>query len=87
MSLRIGGLHGWMEFAHKPETEIITSAMLELMDNEVAGTRIPGPVPSSSSYFPLTRNKSALNRVKNYSREVLHRLVPNPQVIQQGNAV
>jgi hypothetical protein len=77
----------WLEFAHKPETKIITLAMLELMENEVPGPRIPGPVPSSPSYFRFTSNKTTLNCVKNYSRELLHRLVPNPQVIQQGNAL
>jgi hypothetical protein len=57
------------------------------MENEVPGPRIPGPMPSSPSYFPFTHNKTALNCLKNYSRELLHRLVPNPQVIQQGNAL
>jgi hypothetical protein len=69
------------------ETEIITPAMLELMENEVSGPRIPGPVPLSPLYFPFTSNKTALNPVKNYSWDLLHRLVPNPQVIQQGNAL
>jgi hypothetical protein len=61
--------------------------MLEQMENEVPGPRIPGPVRTSPSYFPFTSHKTALNCVKNYSRELLHRLVPNPQVIQQGNAL
>jgi hypothetical protein len=36
-----------MEFAHKLETEAITSAILALMESEVLGQRIPGPVPST----------------------------------------
>jgi hypothetical protein len=57
----------WLEFAHKPETEIITSAMLELMENEVPVPRIPGSVLSSPSYCPFTSNKTALNREELYS--------------------
>jgi hypothetical protein len=63
--------------------------MLKLMENEVPGPRIPGPMQPSPSSFPATdnNNRTALNRVKNYSRELLHGLVPSPQVIQQGNAL
>jgi hypothetical protein len=33
----------WMEFAHKANTEAMTTAMLALMENEVPGPRLPGP--------------------------------------------
>jgi hypothetical protein len=76
----------WVELAHKPKNQTLTSALLALMENEVPGPRVPGPVPPADSYFPMTSTKTALNRVKNYSREQLDRLVPNRQVIQEGDA-
>jgi hypothetical protein len=77
----------WLEFAHKPETKIITPAMLELIENEVPSPRIPGPEPLSPSYFPFTSNQTSLNCTKNHTQELLCHLVPSPQVIQQGNAL
>jgi hypothetical protein len=77
----------WMEFAHKPNTETITTAMLALMENEVPGPRIPGPVPPTDSYLPVSENKTAQKRVKNYSRQLLDRLLPSHRVVPDGNAV
>jgi hypothetical protein len=78
----------WVELAHKPKNQTLTSALLALMENEVPGPRVPGPVPvpPADSYSPVTSTKTARNRVKNYSREQLDQLVPSRQVIQQGNA-
>ena len=77
----------WVELAHKPHNQHITSALLALMDNEVPGPRVPGPVVDSAPYYPVTSSKSAVNRVKNYTRAQLARLVPSSQVIQEGNAL
>jgi hypothetical protein len=78
----------WSEFAHKPKTQTITSALLALMENEVPGPRVPGQVqvPSGDSYYPVTSATTALNSVKNYSKEQIQRLVPSVQIIIQGNA-
>jgi hypothetical protein len=77
----------WQEFAHKPKTQTITTAMLALMETEVSGPRLPGPMPFTTSYLPVTKQrKKALDRVKNYSVEELSRLLPNHQVVQHGNA-
>jgi hypothetical protein len=78
----------WSEFAHKPKTQTLTSALLALMENEVPGPRVPGPVPvvPTGDYSPVTYSKSALKSVKNYSENFIDRLVPSTQVIQQGNA-
>ena len=75
----------WMEFAHKPKTQAITLAMLALMETEVVGPRLPGPIPFTTSY-PVTNQRKALYRLKNYSDEELDRILPNPQVVQHGNA-
>jgi hypothetical protein len=76
----------WLEFAHKPKNEIISGAMLDLMENEVPGLRVPGPVPPHASpYFPASKSEGALNHVKNYSREQLEMLLPSHQVLQEGN--
>jgi hypothetical protein len=59
------------------------------MENEVPGPRVPGlvPIPPADAYFPVTCTKTAVNRVKNYSREqLLDRLVPSHRVIQERNA-
>jgi hypothetical protein len=77
----------WMEFAHKANTENMTTAMLALMENEVPGPRLPGSPPPTESYFPVSENKTARNRVKNYSRQMLDSLLPSPQVLQEGNAL
>jgi hypothetical protein len=78
----------WMEFAHKPNTKSMTTAMLALMETEVPGPRLPGHLPITDSYFPVSETKSARDRVKNYSRQVLDRLLPRrPQVQQEGNAL
>ena len=76
----------WQEFAHKPKTQTITTAMLALMETEVSGPRLPGPMPFVTSYRPVTKQRKALDRVKNYSVEELDRLLPNHQVVQDGNA-
>jgi hypothetical protein len=78
----------WSEFAHKPKTQTLTSALLALMENEVPGPRVPGPVPvvPAGDYSPVTYSKPALKSVKNYSENFIDRLVPSTQVIQQGNA-
>jgi hypothetical protein len=76
----------WLEFGYKPNTQNITTAMLALMENEVPGPRIPGPVPGTDSYCRVTDEKTAICRVKNYSLEQLRRLVPTRQVIREGNA-
>jgi hypothetical protein len=78
----------WVEFAHKPKNQTLTSALLALMENEVPGPRVPGlvPIPPADAYFPVTDTKTAVNRVKNYSREQLDRLVPSHRVIQERNA-
>jgi hypothetical protein len=61
-----------MEFAHKPKTQTITSAMLALMETEVSGPRLPaGPMPFMTSYLPVTNQRKALHRVKYYSVEEL----------------
>jgi hypothetical protein len=44
-------------------------------------------LPISDSYFPVSEKKPARNRVKNYSAQVLDRLLPRTQVLQQGNAL
>jgi hypothetical protein len=62
-----------MEFAHKPNTKTITNAMLALMENEVPGLRLPGPLPPTDSYFLVSENKMAQNWVKNYSCQLLDR--------------
>jgi hypothetical protein len=74
-----------MEFAHKPETQAITSAMLALMETEVSGPRLPGPIPFTTSYHPATNQRKALDRMQNYSDDELDRLLPNHQVVQHGN--
>jgi hypothetical protein len=60
--------------------------MLALMDNEVPGPRIPGPMPGTDLYDSATDKKTAICRVKNYTLEQLQQLVPSCQVIQEGNA-
>jgi hypothetical protein len=75
----------WMEFAHKPENKTIMSTMLALMETEVSGPRLPGPVPRTTSYLPVTNQRMALGREKNYSVEELDRLLPSHQVVQHGN--
>jgi hypothetical protein len=77
----------WLELAHKPNNHQITSSIMTLMTNEVPGPRIHAPAPASASYCPVTANKTALNRVKNYSWEQLHALVPSNQVVQRGIAM
>jgi hypothetical protein len=76
----------WSEFAHKPKTQTLTSALLALMENEVPGPRVPGPVPVPADYSPVTAEMSTIESVKNYSQTSIRRLVPSMQVIQQGNA-
>jgi hypothetical protein len=78
----------WSEFAHKPKTHILTSALLALMENEVPGPRVPGPVPvvPAGDYSPVTDSKSALESIKNYSQNFIDSIVPSTQVFQQGNA-
>jgi hypothetical protein len=78
----------WVELAHKPHNQAITSALLALMDNEVPGPGVPGPMPLEppGSHSPVTPAKSVCDRVKNHSRKQLAQLVPSPQVIQEGNA-
>ncbi len=75
----------WMEFAHKPKTQAITSAMLALMKTEVSCPRLPGPIPFTTSYHPATNQRKALDRMQNYSDDELDRLLPNHQVVQHGN--
>jgi hypothetical protein len=79
----------WMEFAHKSHTKNMTTAILALMENEVPGPRLPGhlPVSDAAAYLPVSRHKSARNRVKNYSRQVLAGLLHRPIVQQEGNAL
>jgi hypothetical protein len=62
--------------------------LLALLDHEVPGPRVPGPmpVPPAGSYSPVTSRKTAVDRVKNYSSEQLAELVPSLQVMQLGNA-
>jgi hypothetical protein len=78
-----------LELAHKPNNHQITSSIMTLMTNEVPvpGPRIHTPIPASVPYCPVTANQTALNCVKNYSREQLHALVPSNQVVQRGNAM
>jgi hypothetical protein len=66
----------WMEFAHKPKTQAITSA----------GPRLPGPIPFTISYYSATNQRKALDRLKNDSDDELGRLLPNHQVVKHGNA-
>jgi len=77
----------WMEFAHKPNTKNMTTAMLALMETEVPGPRLPGKLPITDSYFPVSVSKPARNWLKNYSCQVLNRLLPIPQVLLEGNAM
>jgi hypothetical protein len=77
----------WLELAHKPNNHQIKSSIMTLMTNEVPGPRIHAPIPASASYCPATANRTALNCVKNYSREQLHALVPSNQAVQRGNAM
>jgi hypothetical protein len=44
-------------------------------------------ISKALSYFRVADNRTALICVKNYSGELLQRLVPSPQVIQHGNAL
>jgi hypothetical protein len=78
-----------MEFAHKTHTKNMTAVMLALMENEVSGPRLPGhlPITDASAYFSVSRHKSAQNRVKNYSRQALIRLLQSPLVQKEGNAL
>jgi hypothetical protein len=76
----------WMEFAHKPKTQTIMSAMLALMETEVLGPRLPGLMPFTTSYLQVKNQRRALDWVKNYSVEEVDRLLPNHQVVQHGNA-
>jgi hypothetical protein len=76
----------WLEFAHKPKTQSITTAMLALMESEVPGPRLPGPLPTTISYSPASEMKSARKRVKNYSQPRLARLVSCRNVVQEGHA-
>ena len=78
----------WVELAHKPNNQAITLALLALMDHEVPGPRVPGPMPlpPADSYSHVTSSKTAINRVKNYTPARLKKLVPSCQVIQEGNA-
>jgi hypothetical protein len=76
-------------FAHKPKTQTITAALLALTENEVPGPTVPGPVPipPADACFSVTHiTKTALNWVKNCSREQLDRLVPTHQIVQERNA-
>ncbi len=57
----------WLELAHKPNNHQITSSIMALMTNEVPGPRIHGTIPSSTCFFPVTANRTAIYRVKNYS--------------------
>jgi hypothetical protein len=75
-----------MEFAHKPKTQTIMLAMLALMETEVSGPRLPGPIPFTTSYLPVTNQRKALDCVNNYSVEELDRLLLNHQAVQHGNA-
>jgi hypothetical protein len=77
----------WLELAHKPNNHQITSSIMTVMTNEVPGPRIHAPIPASASYCPVTANRTALNRLKNYSREQLYALVPSNQVVQRRNAM
>jgi hypothetical protein len=82
--------HWWvtlMAFDHKPEAQTITtSAMLALMETELSVQRLPGPIPFTDSYLPVTNQRQALDRVKHYYVEELDRLLPNHQAVQHGNA-
>jgi hypothetical protein len=60
--------------------------MLALMETEVSGPRLPGPMSFTTSYFPAISQRKALDCLKNYSVEELGRLLPNHQVVQHGNA-
>jgi hypothetical protein len=44
----------WMEFAHKTQTKPMTTAMLALMENEVPRPRMPGSLPTTDRYFPVS---------------------------------
>jgi hypothetical protein len=73
-----------MEFAHRTKTKTLTSASLALLENEVPGPRLPGPVEPIFTYFLLSVMKTACQRVKNYSQNQLCWLVPTLQVMQRG---
>ncbi len=72
--------------SHKNHTKSMTTGMLALMENEVPGPRLPGNLPLVATYVCVSEQKSARNRLKNYSPEVINRLLPLPQVQQEGNA-
>jgi hypothetical protein len=59
--------------------------MLALIETEVSGPRLPGPMPFTTSYLPVTNQRKALHCVKYYSVEELDRLLPNHQAVQHGN--
>jgi hypothetical protein len=61
--------------------------MMALITHEVSGPRLHAPVPVSGSYLPVTENKTAINRMLNYLRALLHRLVPSHRVVQRGNTM
>jgi hypothetical protein len=67
----------WMEFADKPKSKKLTTALLALLENEVPGPRLPGPMPPSEPYNLVSRKLSAEDRVKNYSRRLLDRILPS----------
>jgi hypothetical protein len=62
------------------------SAMLALMETEVSGPRLPGPMPFTASYLLVTNQRKTLHHVKTYYVEELDRLLPNHQAVQHGNA-
>jgi hypothetical protein len=63
----------------------ITLAMLALMETEVLGPRLPGPMPFMTSNLLVTNQRKALHCVKYCSVEELDRLLPNQQAVQHGD--
>ena len=58
-----------------------------LLSNEVKGPRLPEALPHLNSYDPPAANKTARERLRNYTIQQLNRLLPQPIVTREGNGI
>jgi hypothetical protein len=66
----------FINFAFREGNETLTNIVEQLLINEVAGPKFPGPIPVCESFSPTTEVKSAWERITNYSQQQLAALLP-----------
>jgi hypothetical protein len=76
----------WLNFGHHLGCGQFTSDTKELLSREKAGPSLPSPIPDELYEAPITR-LHARERVRNYSLEMLRRLVPTRVVHSDAHGI